>query len=128
MKILFLFTFLFSLSYLSYGQTIYHVSKLIEGVYDESAKKWSWNDEKSTDMTITLNGNVYSFSNRVNSEITTRDIFSENNNGKEKKTIWNASDQNGKECNIILATTITSGKQSITLFYLNVGVVVYKLD
>lgn len=127
MQKIFLATFLLLLNFFSHGQKTYHVSKLQSGTYNASSQKWVWNDEEITDITIKINGNVFSISNKSNSVITTRDIILENNNGVEKKTIWNASDQTGKECNLIWATTLASGKESISLYYLHITVI-YKLD
>jgi hypothetical protein len=97
------------------------------GTYDQSSERWVFDDEKSTDMNITINGNVISISNKSNSVIKTRNIITEKDDGVEKKIIWSASDENDKECNVIFSTSLQNGKQSLSLYYLHL-IVIYRFD
>jgi hypothetical protein len=127
MKKLFIITFLLLLGLFNYGQITHHVSILQMGTYDQSSERWVFDDEKSTDMNITINGNVISISNKSNSVIKTRNIITEKDDGVEKKIIWSASDENDKECNVIFSTSLQNGKQSLSLYYLHL-IVIYRFD
>jgi hypothetical protein len=120
-----LLPFLLATNLLCYSQS-HHVIGLVSGSWDEDAQHWSFDKGRDVDMTITMNGDKVSINNGIT--ITTKDVISRNNNGNEIKTFYNASDQDHRECILIVDTSIASGKQSVSIMYLRKTIQVFYLD
>ncbi len=127
MKPILIFLLMFFSTFLSYGQKTYHVSKLQAATWDKNNEKWVWDEEKATDMIVTMVGNIISISNTAKTVIKTYDIINRNNNGSDEKTFWNAVDQDGTNLTFIYSKQNNSNKQSIILTY-KTQLVVYRFD
>ena len=128
MKHLLIFTLLICSASIGFGQTVHHVNKLQTATWDKLYEKWRWDEEQDTDMTVTIDGTTVNISNNAKTTITTTSFISEQNSGREIKTIYNAVDQSGKKCTLIFVKGVSNGKQSIAIMYPSSITIVYRFE
>ena len=128
MKYVLLFSLLICSNLLVFGQTVHQVNKIQTAKWDKINEKWLWDDEQEANLTITRNGTTVTVSNNERTTITTTSFISEQNNGRETKSIYNAVDQAERKCTLIFVKGVSNGKQSIAVMYPSSITVVYRFE
>lgn len=108
------------------SQSIYYAEKAGSITWNSRISKWDYADAKPVFMKITIHGSTVLVDDDVKSNYKLYNISSESD-GRYSYTIWNATDEAGRECNFKVSYTDGDAYMHISVFYISKGWGVYYL-